>query len=219
MRLLVSGCTATLRRVRDANRDVLGMLLTPSLGNSPASCVESDLPWAVDNGAFAGFDAAGFRRLACRVAGLPRCLFVVAPDVVADAAATLSLWPQWSAEVRRLCGQPVAFVGQDGAETVGVPWGECDAYFVGGSTAWKLSPASVGLVAEAKRRGKWAHVGRVNSRRWLRLAYDMGADSVDGTGMSRWGDHHLARSCAWSRALRAQPALFRGPAALTEGRP
>ena len=208
MRLLVSGCTASLRRIEPDYPDVLGRLLTPALGNTPASCVATGLPWAVDNGAFSDFDEVKFRRLLDRIAGLPRCLFVVAPDQVADAESTLILFDDWEQEIRHRCGQPVAFVGQDGQDALPVPWDRFDAWFVGGSTEWKLSRASASLMAEAKRRGKHCHVGRVNSRKRLRWAHEMGADTVDGTGMSRWGDIHLAKFCRWAREANGEGNLF-----------
>jgi hypothetical protein len=52
-------------------------------------------PWAADNGAFTGFDAAAFASLLGRVAGKPGCLFVACPDVVGDARATLALFDIW----------------------------------------------------------------------------------------------------------------------------
>lgn len=200
MRLLVSGCTATLRRILPNHRDVLGALVTPGGGfTSPAFVT----PWAADNGAFRGLEPKKFRRMLRRCEGVPGCLFVVVPDVVADAAATQQMWGQWADDVRA-CGQPLAFVGQDGCRADQVPWEEIGAYFVGGSTEWKLGRESAALIAEAKRRGKWVHVGRVNSLRRLRAAYDLGADSVDGTGMSRWGDVHLAKFCRWAEQLKLQ---------------
>jgi hypothetical protein len=36
-------------------------------------------------------------------------------------------------------------------------------------------------VRDARRRGKWVHMGRVNGLRRLRIALDFGVDSVDGT--------------------------------------
>ncbi len=41
-------------------------------------------------------------------------------------------------------------------------WHRLDALFVGGSTYFKLGPTAAGLVREAKRRGLWTHMGRVN---------------------------------------------------------
>jgi len=147
------------------------------------SVLKTGLPWAADNAAFSGFDPAKFTRLLNRIAGEPRCLFAVCPDVVADARATLALWPWWACLIRSK-GLPAAFVLQDGQEDEAMP--DADAYFIGGSTDWKLSTQAADLAAEAKRRGKWLHCGRVNSLRRLRLAYRMGCDSVDGSGYSRF---------------------------------
>lgn len=206
--LLISGHTTTFARIVADYRDVLGCLTTPAAGNTVARCLRSGLPWAIDNGAFSGFDRAAFMRLCERAYGLPGCLFVVAPDVVGDARATLDAFPFWGGVIRNLCRQPVALAGQDGAEDLDIPWNDFACWFIGGSTRWKLSQASADLAAEAKRRGKWVHMGRVNSFRRLQAAYDMGCDSVDGTGMSRWGDRHLAKFCQWVRRLGAQPVLF-----------
>jgi len=113
MRLLVSGGTRSLRRFVGRWPERFGRLITPSNRNSVASLVESGLPWAVDNGAFSGFDADAFRGLLNRCVGQPRLLWVACPDVVADAAATLSRFEEWEPAIRGL-GMPVAFVLQDG---------------------------------------------------------------------------------------------------------
>jgi hypothetical protein len=206
MMLLVSGSTATVRRLAAANRAHLGHLLTPSNRNA-ASVFDTGLAWACDNGCYRGLDAPAFRRLLARVKGRPGCLWVVCPDRVADASETLRLFTQWAAEVRA-AGHPVAFVGQDGAENSDIPWAEFDCWFVGGSTSWKLSRASADLMHEARRRGKRVHVGRVNSLRRMTWAFDSGADSVDGSSMSMFGDHYIAAFCAWSKRLASQPVLF-----------
>lgn len=209
MRLLVSGCTATVRQLAPEFPGHLGHLLTPQTGNGMAATLATGLPWAADNGCFNGLDARAFRRLLARCKDAPRCRFVVCPDAVGDAAATLRLWGEWADECRA-CGQPVAFVGQDGAEAraAEIPWGGLDAWFVGGSTRWKLSPASFALIAEAKRRGKWVHMGRVNTLRRLRAAYDAGCDSVDGTSMSMFGATYIRRFAGWLQALERQPVLW-----------
>ena len=41
---------------------------------------------------------------------------------------------------------------------------------IGGTTSWKLGPAAAGLAAQARRRGLWVHLGRVNSLKRLRYA-------------------------------------------------
>jgi hypothetical protein len=207
--ILVSGTTRTLRRLAPGGG--LGQLLTPASNNR----LIDGLPWAADNGAFAGLDVPRFRRLLARITGRPRCLFVACPDVVADAAATLASWRVWREEVAAT-GQPVAFVGQDGLALGAVPWADMGAYFVGGSTAWKLSDDSRRLAAEAKRRGLWLHMGRVNSLTRLRLAYEWGCDSVDGSSASRNGDVKLPPYLRWVRSLAPQRLLF-GPRAWRRG--
>jgi hypothetical protein len=172
------------------------------------------MPWGVDNGAFSGFDPVAFRELVGRSAGKPGLLWVVCPDVVADARATLEMWRVWS-PVLRSASVPVAFVLQDGQERHELPAADC--YFIGGSTEFKLSEAAADLAAEGKRRGAWVHMGRVNSLRRLAIAHDMGCDSVDGSGYSRFAavarskgrtDMLLERHLRYVRELQKRPLLF-----------
>lgn len=208
MRLLVSGTTRTMGDQIKRYGQYLGWLTTPRAGNRLAGPIStSGLPWAIDNGAYSGLDEAAFRRLLQRSKRRSGCLFVVVPDVVADARATLEMFERWKDEVRGY-GHPLAFVGQDGAEDLDIPWGEFGAWFIGGSTEWKLSLASDDLAAEAKRRGKHVHMGRVNSLRRMRIAFDFGCDSVDGSSMSKFGEKYIGRFCRWVAALNAQPVLF-----------
>jgi hypothetical protein len=185
----------------------LGSLLTPDAGNGVDSALSIGLPWAADNSCFNGLDADSFRRMLAKIAGVPRCLFLCVPDVVADSATTLDRFHEWKGEVAST-GLPVAFVGQDGIEQRPIPWNEFDAWFIGGSTRFKLSQASADLAAEAKRRGKHIHMGRVNSLRRLRAAYQMGCDSVDGSSMSRFGDAYIERFARFVRRLETQQTLW-----------
>jgi hypothetical protein len=84
--------------------------------------------------------------------------------------------------------------------------------FVGGSDDFKLGPVAAALVAEATARGKWSHVGRVNSRKPLRYATLIGADSADGTYLvfgARQGlpNVNLPRLLGWLAEVNAQPQL------------
>jgi hypothetical protein len=210
--ILVSGSTRVVRQL--APLGGLGILLTPGNWNTVASVVETGLPWAIDNGAFSGFDPVAFRELVGRAAGQPRLLWVVCPDVVGDARGTLALWGVWEG-VLRAAGVPVAFVLQDGQERYELPDAAC--YFIGGSTGWKLSETAADLAAEGKRRGAWVHMGRVNSLRRLSIAHDMGCDSVDGSGYSRFAavarskgrrDMMLERHLKYVSDLRRTPLLY-----------
>lgn len=153
MILLVSGATTY---PRDAQ---IGHLIVPKQWNDPRS-LDLSQPWAMDNGAFSGFDAGAFVRMLEAYhpyQASHSCRFVVAPDVVADAAATRKLWPFWSRLIRGL-GYPVAFVAQDGLLHDVTPWNELDALFIGGSTAYKESGDARSLCgyAKAKGKGNWA---------------------------------------------------------------
>lgn len=163
--------------------------------------------WAADNDAFCAWDEGRFVRMLCRVEASPACLFVVAPDVPFNARATLERLDQWWWEIRGR-GLPVAFAAQDGAEDLETPWDRLDALFLAGSTAWKLSRAAEDLAREAKARGRWVHMGRVNSRRRMRHAIEIGCDSIDGTGFSRFPDKYLTRALVWLRELETAGRLF-----------
>jgi len=184
-------------------------MITPRMRQGPPA----GQVWAADNGRFASpeeyTDELYLTWLARWAPEAPRCLFATAPDVVGDALATLelSLPMLW---VIREQGYPAALVAQDGLEALRVPWADFDALFVGGTTAWKLGEAAHELAAEALRRQKHLHMGRVNSLRRLRIARAMGCHSVDGTFL-RWGpDQNRPRLAAWYRELDLQPDLGLG---------
>jgi hypothetical protein len=190
MLLLVSGATQSIEK------HGVGVLVVPKQWNLVERLPLEPGRWAMDNGCFAGFDEGAFVRMLERFSGLggraqgngcdgstpTGCLFVVAPDVVADAAATLKRWPFWSQLIRGL-GYPVAFVAQDGQTVDALPT-DLDAVFIGGSTAFKEGPIAGTLCAYAKARGLWVHMGRVNSKRRLKIAQAFGVDSYDGTGVN-----------------------------------
>ena len=119
--------------------------------------------------------------------------------------------PADAARIRAL-RYPVAYVLQDGQEDVPVPWDEIDAVSVGGSDDFKLGPVAAGLCREARARGKWVHVGRVNSHKRLRYAVSIEADSADGTYLvygARRGlpNVNLPRLLGWLAEVNCQPQL------------
>lgn len=140
-------------------------------------------PWGLDNQVFTNKYDNGrfFAWLRGSLAYRATCKFVVVPDVVGDAAATLRQWPHFSQAIRAL-GYPAAYAIQDGQEYLEMPT-DYDALFVGGSTAWKLSLPAVALIREAQAKGKWVHVGRVNRLNRFGHCQSLGVDSVDGTSV------------------------------------
>jgi hypothetical protein len=130
------------------------------------------------------------------ITGLPGCRFVVAPDVVGDWQTTESRFWSWLRQLKA-CGQPIAYVIQDGQPKEFVPWPRIGCVFIGGSTEYKLSVESERIAREAKHRGLWLHMGRVNSRKRFDYARAIGCDSVDGTKFSRWRNTWLPDALRW----------------------
>lgn len=166
--------------------------------------------WAADTGCYSQGDAFDLTRyltwLESRRQWRLTCLFATAPDVVGDAEATLArslpVLP-----VIRAQGYKAALVAQDGQESLPAPWDAFDCLFVGGTTKWKLSAHAYALVAEARARGKWTHMGRVNSERRLRAARVGGYDSADGTYLAFGPDINTPRLMRWLDTLARQGAM------------
>jgi hypothetical protein len=103
---------------------------------------------------------------------------------------------------------PAALVAQDGLERLSVPWGSLDCLFIGGTTAWKLGEEAAALVREANERGKWTHMGRVNSEKRVMYAKSIGCDSVDGTYVAFGPDRNGPRVERWMRRAVMQTVLW-----------
>lgn len=172
----------------------LGFIDTPAQGNRRPPGVT----WCADNGCFSSrFDERRWWAFLERHAHeATTCRFATAPDVVGDAAATAARSRPWLPKIRAL-GYPVAFVAQDGLEHLRTPWDEFDALFIGGSTDWKLGREAATLTAQAKARGKWVHMGRVNSRKRFDYARAIGCDSVDGTYLVFGPQVNLPKLLGW----------------------
>lgn len=217
---------ASSPRVRDAMAvGIIGMLATPAEGRSP-----KDVAWGADNGCFGKGYPGDDRWLAWLLRHqrhAARCLFAAAPDVVGDAAATLTRSTPLLPLIRQL-GYPAALVAQNGLTPAMVQWEAIDALFLGGSaeclpcgyikpiddsdgttcpschrrlTEWKLSAAARALTTEAKRRNLHVHMGRVNSGRRIVYAALTGCDTSDGTFLARAPDKNLIRMARWQAAL------------------
>jgi hypothetical protein len=140
--------------------------------------------FAIDNGAFSAFDAKAFNALLAREhERRSQCIFVCAPDVVGSARRTIEVFDHWKL---KLNDWPVALVAQDGQQDLPIPWAEIKAIFIGGSTEFKLSIHAIQIIKAAKALDKWVHVGRVNTPGRFEYFAAAGADSIDGTGLSRY---------------------------------
>jgi hypothetical protein len=150
------------------------------------------MPYALDNGRFPAWssgkpwdegDYLALLEWAKDSCQAPR--WVLVPDVVADADATLREWETWAPRLHAY-GWPLAFAAQDGMTPDDVPSG-AEVVFLGGTDAWKRP--SIRPWCEAFPR---VHVGRVNTLKWLWHCHDAGAESCDGTGWFRGSQTQLA---------------------------
>lgn len=158
--------------------------------------------WALDNGAWPAFEQGmpwNERAFECvlDVHG-EGADFVVVPDVVADREASLIRTRQWLPRLmarRELRGSMILIAVQDGMTHDEIAQlADNDpriGIFIGGSTEWKLS-AIMPWGRWAKDRGLYVHVGRVNSSKRIALCAQAGADSFDGTSVTRYASN-LAR--------------------------
>ena len=197
--------TASGPLVREAmDGGLLGQIATPAAGNR----VEAGRTWIADNSIFGGKypgDDEYLRWLTARLEFRDNCRFATAPDVLFDAVGTLTRFQPMASRIRAL-GFPVALVAQDGMENLRVPWNEFDALFIGGSTEWKIGEGAAALVAAARVMDKWVHMGRVNSRKRLFRAAEVGCDSADGTYIAFGPNKNLPRMLKWISEVKGVPA-------------
>lgn len=208
----------------------LGCILTPKQGKIAPPGAE----WVADNGCGPGKDGKGrgwvgeerflawLLMLSTRL-DMSLCQFAVAPDVVGDAAATVTRSVPFLPLIREM-GYPVAFVGQNGLTSAMVPWDGIDVLFLGGSAEcvpcgwvrdvrdrgtvecpvcwfpleeWKMGDAAAALAREAVARGKRVHMGRVSSLLRMEHALFIGCDTVDGTHLTNQPDVTLPEVLGW----------------------
>lgn len=156
-------------------------LFTPLTRRNPQ---QLEHRFAMDNGAFSNFEASSFLAMLDKHASRrDLCRFVAVPDVVGSARRTLECFRYW---YPKLFGWPLAFVCQDGQEGLEIPWDNCAAVFIGGSTEWKVGPHAKTIVKASRVMGKWCHIGRINTPGRYEYFQDLGADSCDGTGLARY---------------------------------
>ena len=175
-----------------------GVMFTPEMGNILDL---SGVTWAADNGCYTAADRFSPDRWLAfleRWRGQGRCLFAVLPDVPFDHDATLARSLPHVESVRQL-GYPVALAIQNGASVARIPWGMIDAVFIAGDKPFKTGITAWEVCRAAKRQGKHIHIARRNSKRAMQAAYDMGADTIDGTFLKYAPDHNWERMQRWFR--------------------
>lgn len=174
-------------KIKDYDYNYVGRLFIPDLCSGHEETIESGMLYAADNGCFSGFKEKKFFNMLERLRDADNCLFITAPDVVADHKETLKLYKQYIHKLKEY-NLPIAFVLQDGSNTKNIPLNEIDAVFIGGTTEWKLGKMAREITYKAKELNKWVHMGRVNSYKRLNYAISIGVDSVDGMKYSKFSD-------------------------------
>jgi hypothetical protein len=196
--IYLSGCMSKHRHPR------LGFIMTRDRRDK----VPTDAMVAVDNACFAnpqGYSDETY--LAYLQKFTPeRTLFATAPDVLGSHTATAARSIPMLRRIRAM-GFKSAFVAQDGWNARTAPWDEFDALFIGGSTEFKFR-AGRHAVEEANARGKWAHMGRVNSLDRMRAAIGIGCKSADGTFLKFGPNVNWPRLKRWLDHIVEQPELL-----------
>ena len=186
--------TGTRRTLRALQSHGWRLLMSPDTLNrvkgkrAPRWPDGSPAGYALDNGAYgaflrgSGFDDDAFLWAVESIG--ERADFVVIPDTVADRDATLSQADSW---FDRLSGLRLMLAVQDGMHISDIePWFDRGVgVFVGGSTTWKLRTMNSWCKA-AKSAGTKSHIGRVNTVKRIRMCQYAGADSFDGTSVTRY---------------------------------
>lgn len=148
--------------------------------------------WCLDNGAWTShqqaqpFDEAAFLLAYEKIAS--GADFCVLPDIVEGGMRSLEFSLSWRERLGApLC--PLLLAVQDGMSVTDVEGliGSQLGIFVGGSTRFKEDTLPT-WGALARERGTHLHVGRVNTKRRVMLCHMAGADSIDGTSVSRFVD-------------------------------
>ena len=207
MHLMIPGAGSTVEAFCQdpAFRPHLGFMVTPNTGNSIKRLCGWGVPWCADNAAFSRFDSRCFLAMCRKIQEAPTPpVFVTVPDQVGNHECTSYLFDRWLRYLDALgFDLPWAFVLQNGIEGPrDVPWDLITAVFIGGDDDFKEDAVvTFELIPEARRRGKWVHMGRVNGRRRLRLALHADVDSVDGSSMARFSRTLIPRFVQMTRDL------------------
>ena len=164
-----------------ARPDLYGCMFSYRKTGGQDEALKAGCRWMLDNGAFT--DNFVFSEWVYQLAMMrpyrANCIGIVTPDVPYNAPQTLARFLRYRA-IPEALGYPVALATQNGMTPEMVPWPLFDVLFIGGNDIHKRGPEAEALAQEAKRRGKWVHVGRVSSAGAI-AKYWTWADSFDGT--------------------------------------
>jgi hypothetical protein len=185
-----------------------GVMNAPQSSYDMQKASSLGLQWVMDNNCFNAYEPSAILKLMAKNRGIKGCVFMTAPDVVQDHEATLLLFRAWLGTIQAY-GFPVAFVLQNGVTIKSVPWDSIAAVFIGGDDSFKYSLQLALIVKEAKQRGKWVHMGRVNTIERINLCNRLKCDSFDGTCYSRFLNTYVPKHLPYYATNYCPPNQFK----------
>ncbi|HPD11709.1 MAG TPA: hypothetical protein PLN56_12050 [Methanoregulaceae archaeon] len=188
MEIYVPG-SGTRSKLDFCRKNEIGFLFSPHRLELPKA---DDKLYFVDNGAYRAYlnkEIINTNSFYAFLGKIQKCTyppkFVCIPDIVAGGARSFEFSLMHLAKIPE--GLRKYWVVQDGQypaliEETALPL--VDGLFVGGSTIWKWRTAEnwITLAHEYKKK---CHIGRVGTWRNFLRAYNLGADSVDGSTLMR----------------------------------
>jgi hypothetical protein len=178
--------TGTRRNLEMLRRAGWRLLLSPT-----GAWRTEGFNYCLDNGAWTAhasgerFDDRAF--YACALRFGPSADFVVLPDIVMGGLGSLALSLEWINELPWCTRLLIPVQDGMGPGDVEPHLSDRVGIFVGGSDAWKESSmATWGRLS--RDVDCHLHIGRVNTRRRIRMAQLAGADSIDGSSASRFAN-------------------------------
>lgn len=165
-------------------------------------------PYALDNGAWTAFqkgepfDVPAFEKAVAW--GADGADWLILPDIVGGGLDSLRFSMEWAPRLDGVC--PLLLAVQDGMTPADVESivGPHLGIALGGATEWKEATLAA-WGALSRRVGAYFHVLRVNSCRRIDLCRDAGADSFDGSSVSRF-----AKTLPLLDGARRQLSLLNG---------
>lgn len=165
-------------------------------------------PFAIDCGAWGcfqkgtPFDWVNFTKLVKELG--TAAAFIIAPDIVRGGYPSLALSMHW-ANNQTLTDSLILIAVQDGMtpSIVGPLLGTNMGIAIGGTDLWKERTA-----ADWRKASRYCHMLRVNSYRRLRIAYESGMDSVDGTSATVYSKN-ARKIFSWNDSIHRQKIMFR----------
>lgn len=180
----------------------LGLLVTPA-SRTKFDDIDN-YKYGIDNGAFKGLDEIAFMKIVNNFKNNKKELFLAVPDIVGNHIETLKLFYKWR---DKLSDYKLAFVAQDGMTDKDIPK-EAQAIFIGGTTDYKLGKEAWKVIQKAKENNLWVHMGRVNSYKRIKYAFESNVDSVDGTQYAMFDKVYLKPALDFIETLENQRKLI-----------